>query len=521
MSKKHVLQIASLMLAIVMLFAVVLTGCGKEKANVDQTDSSSAGGKTDNSSTEKPVVNETEKFVKLTWYMPPPINSPPNEKNVMAEVNKYLKEKINAELEFQFVDYGSFDEKMKVMSAAGDPYDLTFCASWINMINLNVSRGAFLELDGLLEKYGPNVIKTIEERWWPAVTYNGKKYAIPNPSNYAQSWGFVYRKDLVEKYGFDYKNVHTLEQLEPYLEIIKKNEPDVIPLCATTVNTPAMDTALEVDHVVANIYYDPQAGKFLPIYDIQRMVDKYKLLSEFYKKGYIAKDAGTKNDYQAESKTGRYAVMSTGGAYSEDGAKSTGMYGFPCVESYIGTTLVTTNSVTSACTAISRTSENPERAMMLLDLIYADKKFLNLLGFGIEGQDYKVVDGAGTDTPTVEANSPFTWAIWHNWIGNLYDQYPCVNGNTAKDLAMMKKAIDESDASPILGFIFDTEPVKNECAQLQAINSEYSSVLVTGTNPNVDAYLEEFRKKCEAAGINKVIAEIERQYNEWKAANAK
>lgn len=56
---------------------------------------------------------------------------------------------------------------------------------------------------------------------------------------------------------------------------------------------------------------------------------------------------------------------------------------------------------------------------MLVNLMFGDKKFFNTVCYGIEGQDYKVVSGVGTDNPTVEANSPNTWAIWHPWIGPL------------------------------------------------------------------------------------------------------
>jgi len=510
-----------------MMTSVFFTGCKKETQSSEGPTTQTASNepqttnetKTENG--EADLKEETKEFVKLTWYMIPCIVDRPNEKNVMAEINRQLKEKINAELEFHFIDLGSYEEKMRVMSAAGDPYDICLATSWINKINLNVARGAFAPLNDLLPKYGPNILRIIEDRWWPAVTYNGKIYAIPNPSNYAQAWGFVFKKDLVEKYNFDYKNCHTLDDLEPYLEIIKKNEPDIIPLCASPKYTPGLDVTLELDHVVANIYFDPQTNKFTPIYDVPRMIAKYKKISEYYKKGYIAKDAATLADWKEEGKTGRYAVMSTTGSFTEDGSKSSAEYGFPCVESFIGTTLVSTTSVTSAAIAVSATSRNPERAVMLIDLMYGDKKFLNLCAFGIEGQDYRVVDGQGTDNPTIEVNSPYTWVIWANWLGDLYQSYPCINGNTAEALAQMKKDIEMSQASPILGFIFDIEPVKNEVAQLETINTEFSEILITGTHPDVDAYLSEFRARSEAAGIGKVMAEIERQYNAWKEANKK
>lgn len=42
--------------------------------------------------------------------------------------------------------------------------------------------------------------------------------------------GWVFKKDLVEKYNFDYKSVQTLKDLEPYLETLKENEPGITPV---------------------------------------------------------------------------------------------------------------------------------------------------------------------------------------------------------------------------------------------------------------------------------------------------
>ena len=111
--------------------------------------------------------------------------------------------------------------------------------------------------------------------------------------------------------------------------------------------------------------------------------------------------------------------------------------------------------------------------------------------YGLEGQDYKVISGAGTDNPTVEAFSgdEQKWGIWHCWIGELpYNQWPS-NWNDENTLEVYRKGNEEGKVSPILGFIFDPEPIKTEVGQIDAIMSEVLPILQTGSAPDLTSIL--------------------------------
>ena len=69
----------------------------------------------------------------------------------------------------------------------------------------------------------------------------------------------------------------------------------------------------------------------------------------------------------------------------------------------------------------------------------------------------------------------------------------------------------------ILGFSFDIEPVQTELSSCQAVVDEYLGPIARGS-VDVDTELPKFLEKLEAAGVDKVIAEAQRQINEWKAA---
>ena len=72
-------------------------------------------------------------------------------------------------------------------------------------------------------------IKTIiPEEIIKNVSYDGKIYGIPNIQIYAMPLAVKARKDLLKKYNFDLQSIKTVEDVEPFLETIKKNEPATI-----------------------------------------------------------------------------------------------------------------------------------------------------------------------------------------------------------------------------------------------------------------------------------------------------
>lgn len=507
---------------------VVLSGCNSNSKN-DNASSGTNGNPEPSQASNEPSKNastedagsETKDFVKLSWYMPKPIDNMKDQDAVEAEANKVIKEKLNAELHLNLIDNAGWEDKMKLISAAGEPYDIVFTTFSSNRISDNVEKGALMPLDDLLKKYGQNILAKVDPRAWKAVTYKGKIMAIPAQTPYTPGSAHVFKKDMVEKYNFDYKSVKNVKDLEPFLAEIKKNEPEMIPLLATANGTASGVSLLDYTTVTPGISYSEQDGKIVKILDVPQNKENYRTLNDFYKKGYIAKDAAIKTDYLAEAKSGKYAVMRDSGGYTEDGSKSTATYGFPTVETLYGYPTISTNSMTAAASAISATSKNPERAMMLLNLIWGDKYLLNTLAYGVEGKNYTVKSGTThDDNPTIEAKSGSeqTWAIWHNWLGPLWDQWDS-NWNSTAALEEMRKNNDNGKASGILGFIFNPEPVKNEIAQVSAIQKESNPILTTGSMPDFENYYTDLQKRLDEAGMDKILAEAQKQFDAWKADN--
>lgn len=499
-SKKRNAMLVALILALV----VGSTGCGKKTTPTATTS------------------DLKDKNVKLTYVLMKPNADESNQVSVEAALNKELKTKLpNTEIHFKFIDGAveDYNNKINLMFAAGEEFDLCMANSVFNPLSSAVAKKNVVPLDDLLNKYGPDILKTIEAKYWPAVKFGGKIYSIPHPFVYAQPSGFVFKAELVDKYKFDSKSVKTVQDLEPFFAKLKANEKGITPFLAQGGLLQKLDN---IDTIVSSLSYDVNDNTVRSKYDDPVMVKNWKTMVDYLNKGYIAKDRISVTDEISEIKTGKYAVMIDSGAYDPTAEKSTKAYGFKTYESLYTSSLLGTAKVTAVGSGISATSKNPERAMMFQNLLYKDKEFSNHVAYGVEGQDYTVVSGKGTDKPVVKTSDNMKWAIWKCWVDPLWEQWGS-NWNSYEALDFMKKNTDAAPISPILGFTFNSEPVKKELAQISSIELPATKILTFGLVPggDVDKYLVDLKDKLKGAGYDKVLVEVNKQIAEWKKANGK
>lgn len=501
-------------LAAVVLMFSLLPVCGWSSENSNNTASADETTILQN----KNVPASKLPFVTLDWYMGIPLDPRPNEKNVMKEINMQLKEKINANVVFNLMNFAALAEKMDVMIDSGEPFDLVMTGSPFGFA-ANVGKKAYLPIDNLLNRYGKDVIAGVPKMAWPAVTFSGKKYAVIN-TMVCEPYGFVFNKELVDKYKLDFSKIHSLQDLAPYFAQLKEGDPAITPLCVTRAGTPGFGGYAVNDDIITDlITYSTEQNKLLYWWEDPYFLKDAKTMNDFYKQGYVKKRAAEMQDWLNQFETGNYAVCGSPGAYDPTFARSSQLIGFPCVESFWAQNPIGTVNIQWPVTAIGKNSKNPERAMMLVNLMFGDKKLFNTICYGIENQDYKVVSGAGTNSPTVAAKSPATWAIWHSWIGPLWNQWPS-NWNSADTLKTLKYNTDHGKISPILGFIFNQEPVKKEIAQANALAEDLITLKV-GSEPDYQKYIADEKAKYLQVGAAKIMAEVQKQLNAWKKAKGK
>lgn len=456
---------------------------------------------------------------EINWYLMKCVDNASSQKMVEDELNQYLTERAGAKLKINLIEPGAWQDRMNVIISSGEEFDICQTgATGATSVLLNSRNGSFIDVTELLDTYGKDIRAKIGDRTFDAIKIDGKIYAIPSQAKYVDEYVFAFKKDLVEKYNFDYKSVKSLADLEPYCEILKANEPDVTPLFITAASNlyePVQNGGAYCNTDIKFVTFDEQNEKFICDLDIYE--PSYRIRNDFYKKGYIARDANVRQE-ASDGQSGKYAVMCDAGAYTEDGSKSSDYYGFPCVETLLGTSSVINPLSMLNGNAISATSEHPEKAMQILNEIWKDPYLSNTMAYGIEGVDYTVASGTTNEDKTVIPNSGSdrTWTIWHNLVGPLFDQWDS-SWNSRESLMQMKENNETTAISATAGFFMDTEGMEAEIAALSQIYTASEVVLRTGCMADYDTYMNDLRAKLDNAGINKLLDELNRQYTAFKS----
>ena len=459
----------------------------------------------------KKASNSTEETI--VWYMRKPVDNMSSYDLVLEEANKIIKEEIGAKLEIRFIESGMYDQKLNVMVSSGEEFDMCQLPAGTTLLNY-IKDGAFIPVDDLMEEYGQDILAQQEPIIKGKGKYEGKSYGVKGHSALSVSRSFVFKKDLVEKYNFDYLNVKSLKDLEPYLKTIKENEPGIIPMHHGVVDVVNENWTASS---VSGIIFDEVKQEFVMKYDHEEVVAEARIKNDFYKKGYIASDAISRTDEMSEKKSGKYAVLGNNGYYSADGSKSSGVYGYPCVETYAGNTRISFGILDGV--GISATSKKPEKCMQLLNLIWKDDYLLNTLAYGVEGVNYTVNEERskeiGSKSVDVKTGSEQTWAIWHNWLGPLFNQWDS-SWNTVDVLNNIKENNANAKLSGASGFVFEDDALKAEIAKVTATAGSVRQVFDFGCMDDFDKYLSETREEMKKSGAYKIIEEMNRQFKEWK-----
>ena len=136
-----------MVLAVVFALALMMAGCGANQA-ANQAAKDAAANDAETGAAAADSVAEAAPAgppTTLTWYCVGPGQEPDTDA-VMAEVNKYLKDKLNVDLKMNVLAYGdAYNQKVNTMLSAGEPFDICFTASWAADIKLNSSKGYFTE----------------------------------------------------------------------------------------------------------------------------------------------------------------------------------------------------------------------------------------------------------------------------------------------------------------------------------------------------------------------------------------
>ena len=241
------------------------------------------------------ATNKNSDVVTLKWYT---IGAEPKDLQLVEdEANKYLEGKIGVNIDMNFIDYGEYSQKLGVIINSGEAYDLAFTFSWAGDYLGNARKGAFLDLTPYLDTTGSEMKSAIDQRFWDGAKVDGSIYAVPNQKEISTAPMWVFTKEYVDKYNIPYTEIHSLEDLEPWLKLIKENEPDVTPLYITKGFSAPQYFEQLVEPI--GIEYEDSSLTVKNMFETDKMKSTLETLRKYYEAGYINADSATAQDDKA------------------------------------------------------------------------------------------------------------------------------------------------------------------------------------------------------------------------------
>ena len=242
-----------------------------------------------------------------------------------------------------------------------------------------------------------------------------------------------------------------------------------------------------------------------PNIEIKEFEDAIYKTHEWYKKGYIREDIGLSSSNGSYKKAAAVVNMYKPGMEGEQLAG-----GKDNISIRIGDIALGNGAGTTAMTGVGKWSENPQKAIELIELVNTDKELFNILAFGIEGKHYiKTGENRAKLIPKSE-NGYFVNAAWK--FGSQFQAY-ILPGQQDNVWEETKELNDNAQKAEFYDIKYSTENIEDELSRVATIYEQYDFMNNGSRNP--DEYLDEFKEKLHEVGIDKVCEELSLQLSEY------
>ena len=471
--------------------------------------------------------NEEGKEVTVKWVMAGPGELADSQK-VWQAFNEKLQEYLpGITVEFDVYPRADYKQKVTLMQAAGEKMDI------VNVYGLNygdeLRKGSFADITDIIAEHGQDMYNELPEALWDYMKYKDRIYAVPSYQQMSNSSGFMVPKALADKYLDKEALINdlrtnktitssTLDIVESYLKNLKDNG-EIGYGFNFWVDITGKGFDKIVDYYAIRQHDDKCKVELL--FETPEIKEYYARKADWYKKGYIRSDSLSAQDDQT-GKEGGYVMWQETTGY-KSGETASAKYGMEieCIDYNPDNPYYIPTNYTAMGTAVASSSDHKEEAVKVLNLINSEKgkELINMLVYGIEGDHYTVT---GEDKIQTEYNGQVTsnerYGLYKWIVGNTKYVY-----DTQTDLEGYKSWVfDEvnqsQNLSKLIGFVPDTSKIATQLSQVLAVKGEYFSGLMSGALPDEEAVYNEFIDKLNKAGNQEIIAELQRQIDEFLAS---
>lgn len=531
------------------LMAVMLSGCGDKApdsqgsspsggsggAAVDSTGNDSQGTPDDGGSQAEPVT------VKVSYPCLVIVPSPDATKGVEDAINAHLAEVgSGVRLELEALDGMTYANTIEMKQIGNEQVDLYMC---LTDLAAQVSKNKVAPITQYVDTALKPILDITGTTLIDATTFNGEVYGVPCYRGDVVVYYLIVEADKAEQdLGLTLDNMkeyYTIDEVTEMVATLHEKYPDKIAMGVRPgANGAANNFCLSAIYAGPDYFSVSDMGSGVGIvgedttvknlYETEYFRTVCQKAYEWNQAGYANKDASvaTEEGYDLMKADRALSYIIGYGWYNPqitDAATDT-THGKSVLYIPIAPTL---NKPSGLDWCVSYSCQNVEAACEALSLFYTDPFVMNSILYGLEGRDWEDTGlGSSPEDKVIKLpegksmfDVPYYAYFTCGMMGNEYIDWVQVNpdGTFEDRRAANQEYTRNAKASPIYGFVLNTESVKTAAASVSTVEQKYLGGLLTGElNPETE--IPKFIDELKSAGIDDIVAEAQSQLDAWIAA---
>jgi len=529
----------SIFLAVAMLLGL-LAGCSTPEEEVVDTPAANAGAETPETpdapetpeTPEEPEEAEEPTEIKVALMFFAPIDQAIQDR-IEGVVNELMVKEINVVADFTWYDANTYLQQVPMMLASGEQLDvIMFTPIPVAGYSSFMAQGQLMDISEYVDEYGADIKATLGQAGLDAMTKDGGLYGAGFATCHTGGAAICMRTDVLEETGMldkfntmtswaEFEEILLAAQAAGYPGLANSDAEGTVLLPQPYMTGPESFTDAYWVDVAGDgnqmIYIDPETNTVKSYFASEGYKEGLLRTADLYAKGLIYQDAATAEEYADQQiKNGVGTAIVKALEFGWEGSLPVSC-GYPMSVHFIdgAPAQLATSTFTKFGFGVPVTAQEPEAAVKFINLMYSANDVHNAIVWGEEG-----VDWVKSDIGTAVYPEGVEMAEYHNndfMYGGVLEIIPWGDNPNLRE--EQKAANETMVASPYVGFSIDNVPVANLVTACQAVTNQYKPMLGSGAyGDKTEEMWQEWMNALEAAGINEIIAEYQRQLDAWLAA---
>jgi len=466
----------------------------------------------------------------LRYYMP---GAPTAEWEIATQAinDAMAKDGLNIDFQPNYIPWDQWVDKTNLMLSTGEEFELLHIMQDFVPTSTYASRGQLRGLSDIIKKEAPGLTGRFDKPLWDSATIKGEIYSIPaywRDASGDDEGPIVIRKDIFDKYNLPYpKSTDEMLTVLPVLQQKWAAEDGVKRyVYEHTLNRPP--NAIERTYDTWPFYVSQdgvfqvrQNGEANMYFETPEFKKDADFMNALYTKGLIHPDilnlpADTRRT--AVNDSGDFLLCLMTGPQWTSQLTAAGIVPNAVIYKYtlaLDKPMLTNMPLLNA-NGVPVAAKHPEVGVKFLNWMYSSQANQDVVLYGVQGRHWNPVGTDGIRQIRGADGRPLYafdyWMIeyvkYHRWdVDNIVPDDEKANyvGNIYPNNTLI---------SPVVGFNFDSEPVRVEYANVMA---EYTASILP-IKVGVLPYAGNFQAadaRMKAAGSDAVIAEYRKQLADY------